>query len=169
MSRAPHKERPPAHWPTAIGLTGPNAAGKGEVAAYLMTRGYGYHSLSDVVRQEAADRGLDSSRENLVRVGNELRQTGGPGILVRRLLSHLALPAVIDSVRNPGEAEALAQLDRFVLLAVEAPASLRFRRIQARGRLGDIASLEEFRRFENRENSASGVEQRIKATMEKAD
>ena len=33
-----------------IGLAGPNAAGKGEVARILQERGYAYHSLSDGVR-----------------------------------------------------------------------------------------------------------------------
>ena len=37
-----------------IGLTGPNAAGKGEVANHLEARGFRLHSLSDIVREEAA-------------------------------------------------------------------------------------------------------------------
>src|SRR5438552_1897783 len=67
--------------PSVIGLTGPNAAGKGEAAAYLVRRGYAYHSLSDIVREEAAARGLSHSREDLIRVGNDLRIAGGPGAL----------------------------------------------------------------------------------------
>ena len=63
-----------------VGLTGPNAAGKGEAARFLMERGFAYHSLSDVVREEATARGLDHSRENLIRVGNELRASFGAGL-----------------------------------------------------------------------------------------
>jgi dephospho-CoA kinase len=33
-----------------LGLTGANAAGKGEVASYLRDRGFAVHSLSDVIR-----------------------------------------------------------------------------------------------------------------------
>lgn len=36
-----------------IGLIGPNASGKGEVADYLKKKGYQVYSLSDVLREEA--------------------------------------------------------------------------------------------------------------------
>ena len=42
--------------PALIGLTGTNAAGKGEAAAFLGTRGYAYLSLSDVLREELTAR-----------------------------------------------------------------------------------------------------------------
>ena len=152
-----------------MGLTGPNAAGKGEVAQFLTSLGYAYHSLSDAVREAASARGLPVSRENLVRIGNELRRGGGPGALVDRLAPRLAPPAVIDSVRNPGEVEALRRLSGFFLLGVRAPAGVRFERIRSRGRLGDIRTLEEFRQYEERENSAAAGEQRILATLALAD
>jgi dCMP deaminase len=152
-----------------VGLTGPNAAGKGEVAQVLTSHGYAYHSLSDVVREEATARGLPVSRENLVLVGNDLRRAGGPGALVDRLAPRLKPPAVIDSVRNPGEVEALRRLEGFFLLGVRAAAKVRFQRIRSRGRLGDIGTLEEFRRYEERENSAAAGEQRILATLALAD
>ena len=50
-----------------MGLTGPNASGKGEVALYLGGHGYSLHSLSDVVREEAVrrakERGLSFTEE----------------------------------------------------------------------------------------------------------
>ncbi len=79
--RRAHEGAGQTQGPPIIGLTGPNAAGKGEAARFLREKGYAYHSLSDVVREEATARGLDHSRENLIRVGNELRQTFGAGIL----------------------------------------------------------------------------------------
>ena len=57
-----------------IGLTGPNASGKGEVGDYLAQRGFKLHSLSDIVREEAAAHGLAPEREHLIRIGNELRR-----------------------------------------------------------------------------------------------
>jgi len=79
-----------------VGLTGPNAAGKGEVANVLRARGYAYHSLSDVVRDEATVRGLDHTRENLIRVGNELRAAHGPGALAERIVAKIVGAAGID-------------------------------------------------------------------------
>ena len=84
-----------------IGLTGPNAAGKGEVASFLGSRGLRIHSLSDVVREEALARGLGTAREHLILVGNELRRRWGPGVLAERILPRLAGRAVVDSIRNP--------------------------------------------------------------------
>ncbi len=121
------------------------------------------------MREEAAARGLTNSRENLVRVGNELRQSGGPGALVDRLRPRLKPPAIVDSVRNPGEVEALRTLPGFFLLGVDAPAKLRFSRIQARGRLGDISTAEEFRTMEARENSGDIHRQRLNDTLALAD
>lgn len=139
------------------------------MARYLSSRGYHCYSLSDVVRAEVARSGLDTRREHLVRIGNDLRRREGPGALAERLLRSLSLPAVIDSVRNPGEVMILRRLSGFFLLAVDSPAELRFARIRARGRLGDINTAEEFQEFEDRENSGVPSEQRIAATMRLAD
>jgi len=153
-----------------IGLTGPNAAGKGEVAAHLASLGFKIHSLSDVVREEAADRGLPPEREHLIRIGNELRRHGGPGVLARRILSRLEDRAVVDSIRNPAEVQVLREgLPRFVLVGVTAPAETRFRRSVARGRRGDPLSLGEFESMERQENAADPAAQQLDATFRLAD
>jgi dephospho-CoA kinase len=153
-----------------IGLTGPNAAGKGEVAAHLASLGFTVHSLSDVVREEAALRGLPPYRENLIRIGNELRRQDGPGVLARRILSRLEDRAVVDSIRNPSEVEVLREgLPHFVLLGITAPAEVRFRRSRARGRSGDPDSLEAFEAVERKENAAEATAQQLDATFRLAD
>ena len=83
-----------------VGLTGPNAAGKGEVANILRARGFAYHSLSDVVREEASQRGLDHSRENLIRVGNELRGAHGPGALAERVVAKIVGSSGMEKERD---------------------------------------------------------------------
>ena len=93
--------------PALVGLTGTNGAGKGEAAAYLGTKGYGYLSLSDVLREELAARGLAASRDNLIAVGNELRARFGPDVLARRTMAKVLGPTVIDSIRNPREVDYL--------------------------------------------------------------
>ena len=55
-----------------LGLTGKNASGKGEVAEYLKTKGFVYYSLSDALRKESTKLGLDHSRNNLIKLGNEI-------------------------------------------------------------------------------------------------
>jgi dCMP deaminase len=90
-----------------IGLTGKNASGKGEVAAFLKEGGFQFYSLSDVLREELANRKLPVSRDQLIEVGNELRKSHGPGVLATKILSKLEIDKtdVIDSFRNPREVE----------------------------------------------------------------
>lgn len=158
-----------ARRPLIIGLTGPNAAGKGEVAAVLRRHGFGYHSLSDVVREAAARRGLPPTRENLIRIGNELRRRYGAGVLARRIARRLAGRDVVDSIRNPREVEELRRHAGFVLLGVVAHRQLRFRRSLRRGRPGDALSLKDFTDKERRENSRRGHAQQLARTLLLAD
>lgn len=152
-----------------IGLTGPNASGKGEVAKYLQGFGFSVHSLSDVVRDAATAASQEHTRDNLIAIGNRLREEGGPGVLARRILDRLTDPSVVDSIRSPGEVEVLRLLPRFVLLGIDAPLALRFERSVRRGRAGDGASLEVFARKEERENSSTETGQQLQRTLALAD
>jgi dephospho-CoA kinase len=152
-----------------VGLTGPNAAGKGEVSAYLKTRGFDVHSLSDIVREEAAARGLPPEREHLIRIGTVLREQGGLGVLAERLIPRLRGRDVVDSIRNPAEVAALRHVPGFVLVAIDAPAEVRFARSRLRARPGDPVSLAEFLARERQENSANPAGQQLAATFALAD
>jgi dephospho-CoA kinase len=155
--------------PLVIGLAGPNAAGKGEVARILRERGYAYYSLSDVVREEALRRGLTTEREDLIAVGRDMRRKGGTGVLAEWILERLAPPCIVDSVRNPGEVEVLKRVEGFRLLGVDASPETRLRRLQERARPGDPATLEEFLEKERVENSSDPEGQQISATMALSD
>ncbi len=155
--------------PLVVGVTGPNAAGKGEVSAYLGGRGFTLHSLSDIVREEAAARGLPPVREHLIRIGTELREKGGPGVLASRLLPRLGPRDVVDSIRNPAEVEVLRGVPGFVLIGVDAPAVVRFARSRDRARPGDPSTFAEFTSRELQENSANPAGQQLAATFRLAD
>jgi len=152
-----------------LGLTGPNASGKGEIAEHLRRRGFAVHSLSDIVREEAAARGLPPERENLIRVGNLLREAGGAGVLAERILPRLGTRDVVDSIRNPAEVQVLRRLPHFMLLGVQASWSLRFQRSRARARPGDPETEEGFRLREAQENTSDPRAQQLQATFEMAD
>ena len=155
--------------PALVGLTGTNGAGKGEAAAYLGTKGYAYRSLSDVLREELAARGLAASRDNLIVIGNELRARFGPDVLARRTMAKALGPAVIDSIRNPREVDYLRRQDGFVLIAIDAPVEVRFARARARGRDESAATLEEFRAKEDVEMAGSETGQQLARCMAMAD
>ncbi len=158
-----------------IGLTGRNAAGKGEAAEFFQARGFNYLSLSDLLREELAARGLPATRENLTGAGKALRASQGAGVLATRAMKKLSPEIVkdkdwvIDSIRAPAEVTALRALPGFTLLAIDAPAELRFARLRARGRTGDSASLEEFIAHEAAEDTADPNGQQLSATFGLAD
>lgn len=156
--------------PRYIGLTGPNAAGKGVVADHLRdAHGFAVRSLSDVIRAEARRRGEEPVRDVLIAIGNELRGRHGPGALARLIRPELRPPAVVDSIRNPAEVAELRTLDGFVLIAVVAPEAVRFERSLVRARAGDPRTLEAFREREARENTSDPSCQQIDATRALAD
>lgn len=152
-----------------LGITGPNAAGKGEVSEYLRSQGLAVHSLSDIVREEAAARGLPPEREHLIRIGTLLRESGGLGVLAERLLPRLQGWDVVDSIRNPAEVETLRRVPGFVLLGVDAPIEVRYARSRSRSRPGDPQSFSEFAARERQENSANPAGQQLAATFALAD
>lgn len=129
-----------------IGLTGKNGAGKTEVSNYLVGRGFEYHSLSDEIRKEVRNRGLEVTRDMLVGTGNELRARLGAGVLAERILAGLGHERnfVVDSIRNPAEVEVLKRRKDFILLGIDAGQAIRFERSRARGREGAPQSLEDF-------------------------
>ena len=155
--------------PLVVGVTGPNAAGKGEVSSILEAHGFRVHSLSDIVREEAGARGLPPERDHLIRIGTALRREGGPGVLAERILARLGSRDVVDSIRNPSEVEVLRRLPAFVLIGVDAPPTLRFERSRLRARAGDPETLEGFLGKEREENSSDPAGQQLGATLALAD
>ncbi|MFC1768578.1 AAA family ATPase [Nanoarchaeota archaeon] len=139
-----------------IGITGPNGSGKGEVANYLKSKGFIYFSLSDVVRQETQKSNLSLTRENLIKTGREIRKERGDGFFAKQIISELKDNSVVDSIRNPSEVEVLKQMGNFVLLGVNAPVGVRFKRSKKRGRVGDGSTVEEFVKLEEEENRGIG-------------
>ena len=155
-----------------IGLTGRNAAGKGEVAKYLQTKSFYYYSLSDAIREELRARKLEVSRESLIQVGNELRQRFGPSILADRIVE-LTRPDrnyIIDSIRNPAEVATLRKAcSEFKLIRVDAPLQTRFERTVARRRENDPITFEAFVALETREASGDPMSQNLDEVEKLAD
>jgi dCMP deaminase len=155
-----------------VGLTGKFAAGKGTVAEFLKERGFVYHSLSDVLRDELRARGVPESRESLLALGNELRAADGPAALAIRIRARLqdGRGHIVDSIRTPAEVEVLRQIPGFFLLGVDADPHVRFARLRARARVGDPETFEHFASLEARESSSTNpAAQQLHATWALAD
>lgn len=157
-----------------IGLTGKNASGKGEVAAYLKARGFTYHSLSDVLRDELRRRRKSITRNNLIFLGNKLRDEFGPSVLADKILKRIEDDHhyVIDSFRNPEEVKAFRRTKNrdFVLVSVEASPKIRFERMHLRNREKDAKTYKEFLVQEKVElTSSEPTKQNLRATAALAD
>lgn len=142
-----------------IGVAGCYASGKGEAVAFLESRGFSALSLSDVLREELAARGVAETRESMIETGNALRAAEGPAVLARRLLRRCAPDRnyTVDSVRHPAEVDALREAAAgFRLLWIEAGENLRLTRLQQRGRPGDPQEIEALRRTEGLELEGGG-------------
>jgi dephospho-CoA kinase len=136
-----------------IGITGTLASGKTSVKDFFLSRfpsSY-FISLSDIIEEELLKEGKELKRENFIEKGNELRKRYGDQILVEVVT--LTLPEkiekqflIIDGIRNPGEVEFLRKKfgKDFILIAVDAPREIRFRRLRERKKEGDPKTFEEF-------------------------
>ena len=163
------QERTSKDSPLVFGLTGQNASGKGEVAKALGSLGFAYFSLSDILREEAAARGIDPIRENMVALGTELRAQFGEAVLADRIRDKLPPRAVVDSVRHPAEVESLKDLPKFFLVHVSAPLSVRHSRSLRRGRPGDGTTLEAFSKQDKVEKAGSKAAPQLEACARLAD
>ncbi len=155
-----------------IGVAGFNAAGKTEVVGFLEGRSFYRASLSDIIREDLSQAGLEPTRENMIERGRELRERFGPAILAERARARLPQDRnhVIDSIRHPAEVEALRTGGEFLLLWVEARPELRFERSGARERPGDARTFGEFQQLERRELASDNpAGQQLLAVRELAD
>ena len=116
-----------------IGLTGRNASGKSTIVNWFSNKGLKTSSCSDSIRAWLAEQDIEPTRDALIEGGRELRRKGGAGVLAEMLLEILdGEDAVVDSIRTPGEVEALRKRDDFILIEVRANTETRWERLQSR-------------------------------------
>lgn len=140
---------------TIIGLAGTNGSGKDTVGHILAEKhGYLFISVTELLRAEAKRRGLPVEREVLRTISAEWRRELGLGVLVDKAVAEYETVkdkyagVVMASLRNPGEADRVHDMDGIVIW-VDADAQTRYDRIQAnaaiRGRAEeDNKTFEEF-------------------------
>ena len=158
-----------------IGLVGPIASGKGTISDYLQSLGFKYYSLSNVVREETQNRGLEMTRKNLQDIGNDLRETFGGAVLVEKLIDRIKKEdfVVIDGVRNPNEIQAIKTQLNGKIVNISAHKNQRVERYleRAKQRGEDTASASSFQKIDARDlgqgESKSG--QQVQACIDLAD
>ncbi len=155
-----------------IGLTGTYGSGKDTVADYLeKKKNFIHFSLSDELRKELERRGVPAVRENLIKIGTELRGAEGSSVLAKRVAANFAQGNnyVITSVRHPAEISELKKHGDFYMVNVDASPEIRFSRIQKRNRKGDPETLEKLLEMEKLESQTSGPGQQLGECRKLAD
>ncbi len=155
-----------------LAFVGAPAAGKTESASVAKEIGIPVITMGEVVREELRRRGLSLSDENAGRVANELREREGMDAIAKRCIPLIKdaegkkaekMVIVIDGIRGIAEVETFKKEfgNDFVLVRVEAPLILRYKRIKSRGRGDDLLSIEEFKERGEREKGW-GMEEAMK-------
>jgi len=152
-----------------VGVTGLAASGKDTVAQYFDAKGFKHISLSSILRDLAREEGVPIDVKHLTDLGNGLREKYGHGYLAKKALENISGNATISSIRQVGEVEVLKANPDFVLIAVEAPVEIRFKRLQDRGRTDDVKNLEDFKEIEAKQAHGTGGAMNLQAVMEAAD
>ncbi len=134
--------------PKIVGVAGTNGSGK-DIFGILLHEICGYKnvSLSDILRAELDQQGLEHSRANLSRQSRIFREAEGDGALAVRTLS-ASNPndkLAITSIRAPGEAQVIKQAGG-ILVWIDADQKLRYERVFGgeRQRVTDMVSFEDF-------------------------
>lgn len=161
-----------------VGIVSTVGAGRTEVIRYLIDeQGFKHASLSEIVREEARNSGIDQVRAQLQHVGNRLRKTYGSDVLARRSMERLAhvirrgQHIVLDGIKHPDEVRTLRSYGQFYLLAIDAPEDVRYDRIQKRRRANDPRTSEAFQELDRRDRGLDGLEygQKVDVCIKMAD
>jgi dephospho-CoA kinase len=137
-----------------IVLTGMPGSGKEEFVSVARQVGYDIVRMGDVVRAEAAKRGVADGDKTIGGFAHAERQAHGYDIWAKRCLKHItAERTIIDGSRGRDELKVFrAQFGPDVLLvAIHAAPALRFQRLQERDRPDAPRTWEEFAERDERE------------------
>ena len=156
-----------------IGITGTYASGKGTIVEILKEKGFKHYSVRDFLVEEIKKRNLPVNRDSMIFVGNDLRTKNSPSYIAEKLYSfekEKSENSVIESLRAPGEIEALRKKGNFYLFSIDAPQEIRYQRAIERKSESDKVTFEEFINQEKRESESQNPnEQNLFACMKLAD
>lgn len=157
-----------------IGITGTLGAGKGTIVEYLCRQhSFEHHSVRGLLTEIINQRGMDLNRDSMVSVANELRSQYSPSYLIEQLYAQTlesGKNCIIESIRTPGEIDALETKGSFFLFAVDAEPKTRYQRIVDRASATDQISFETFVANEQREmQSTDPNKQNLSACIARAD
>ncbi len=139
-----------------IGIVGMPGSGKGIVDEVARDLGISVVIMGDVIREEASERGLEPTPENLGKIMLDIRREGGPAVVARRCVPKIqGSPTdvvVVEGIRSLDEVEEFKKnFHDFTLISVIASPETRFQRLYRRKRTDDPSGWRDFLRRDLRE------------------
>jgi len=150
-----------------VGAVGRNGSGKDEVLKYLKAAyGVPFFSTGDMVRQIAAEEGVEATRDNLRAISERWFRERGEGCFVRLLAERIKREGDrtvgISGIRSLADVTILREFfgDAFILIRVTmADPRQRYERMVARGEERDPRSYEQFLALDRKEEELFHVEE----------
>ncbi len=142
-----------------IAFIGMPGSGKSEASDVARRLKIPVVNMGDVVRKEAARRGLSPTDENIGGTGTALRRDEDMNAIAKRCVPEIRQLdrdlVVIDGTRNIEEVNYFKKQfgSDFKLIAIHAPFDVRFERMKKRARSDDMTAIEELKRRDEREKS----------------
>ncbi len=132
-----------------IGVTGMPGAGKATVKEIVGRLDYPVVVMGDVIREEARQRGLEPTPENIGTVMLRLREEEGPAVVAKRCVAKIEEAkggvVIVDGIRSLHEVEEFkGHFPRFLLIAIHASPETRFKRLFLRKRSDDPKGWQTF-------------------------
>ncbi|MBM3247238.1 hypothetical protein FJZ17_01705 [Candidatus Pacearchaeota archaeon] len=140
-----------------IGVCGSVAAGKETLTSFFREKGFIYFETRQIIVEELKKLGLELSRKNMQDWADERRAKFGVGAIMKIMLEKasedLSKNYMFDSLRNDGEALFLREElgEDFILIGVDAPLEIRFKRAVERAKPSDPVIWEDFVKMNERD------------------
>ena len=152
-----------------IGIVGTIGAGKDTVGDYIAKKlGIPSFQISSPLKAILLEREQELTRENLVRIGNELASEKGEGYLAEYIIEHAPNRLIITGIRQLGQISYLRSSSDLILISVDATPEIRFDRVKNNSKVIEAKNLAEFIEHEKAENSAPNI-QRLFECMKHAE
>jgi dephospho-CoA kinase len=155
-----------------IGLVGQAGCGKGTAADFLQKEyGAGYVRFSAILGSILDALALEKSREEFIRISEVLRKEFGEDVLSHAIARQVLMSdkdiIVIDGIRRLEDIVAFEPLPQFALVAIDAPAELRFERMKKRGEKATESTMtwEQFQHEEDAPTERTIPEVMARATV----
>ena len=152
-----------------IGFIGPICSGKDTAGDYVSNLLNIKHlQISSPLIEEAKEMKIPLTRKDITKFGTALAKVKGEDYLARILLEKIEKIGVISGMRQLKQIHYLRDNSDLLLISVDCPVEIRFKRAKDRNKIVEAIKLQDFIKDELEENSGENI-QRVFECMKLAD